>query len=175
MVPWDTGLTLCCSGPVNVCWAMYNQEGSSCLPFGPHSSPWDSEPCRTPGKQEDFPEGYAMPVFLAQLWKRCAGLWPCPEQPLLLQLPQKGGQPWHSAAHCLPCQQTQRCHRTDNSTVTNCTRTESGHKCKDTGEQLETVKRAALKRPRPAAARGCGSRAPEAAAQLKGSRVPTRH
>ena len=56
-----------CSRPVNVCWAMYNQEGSSCLFFGPHRSPWDSEPCRTPGKQEDFPEGYALPVFLAQL------------------------------------------------------------------------------------------------------------
>ena len=174
-MPWDTGLTLCCSGPVNVCWAMYNQEGSSCPFFGPPRSPWDSEPYRTPGKQEDFPEGFSLSVFLAQLWKRHSVLWPCPEQPLLLQWPQQGGQPWHSAAHCLPCLQTQRCHRTDNSTVTNCTRTESGHKCKDTEEHLETVKRAALKRPRPAAARGCGSRAPEAAAQLKGSRVPTRH
>ena len=56
-----------CSRPVNVCWTMYNQEGSSCLPFGPHSSPWDSEPCRTPGKQEDFPEGFSLPIFLAQL------------------------------------------------------------------------------------------------------------
>ena len=164
-----------CSRPVNVGWAMYNQEGSSCPFFGPHRLSWDSEPCRTPGKQEDFPEGYSLPVFLAQLWKRCAGLWSCPEQPLLLQLPQKGGQPWHSATHCLPCLQPQGRHCTGNSTVTNCTRTESGHRCKDTGQQLETVKRAALKRPRPAAARGCGSRAPEAAAQLKGSRVPTRH
>ena len=111
--------TQSCSRPVNVCWTMYNQEGSSRLPFGPHSSPWDSEPCRTPGKQEDFPEGYAMPVFLAQLWKRCAGLWPCSKQPLLLQWPQKGGQLWHSAAHCLPCLQPQGRHWTDNSTVTN--------------------------------------------------------
>ena len=154
---------------------MYNQEGSSCLFFGPHRSSRDSEPRRTAGKQEDFPEGFSLPIFLAQIWKRHSVLWPCPEQPLLLQWPHQGGQPWHSAAHCLPCLQTHGLHCTDNSTVTNCTRTESGHRCKDTGELLGTVKRAALKRPRPAAARGCGSRASEAAAQLKGSSVPTRH
>ena len=67
-----------CSRPVNVCWAMYNQEGSSCPFFGPHRSSRDSEPCRTAGKQEDFPEGCSLPIFLAQLWKRHSVLWPCP-------------------------------------------------------------------------------------------------
>ena len=40
------------------------------------------------------------------------------------------------------------------------------------GEQRGDAKRAALKRPRPAAAHGRGSR--KAAAQLKGHSVPTR-
>ena len=72
-----------CSRPVNVCWAMYNQEGSSCPFFGPHRSPRDSEPYRTAGKQEDFPEGFSLSVFLAQLWKRHSVVWPSHEQPLL--------------------------------------------------------------------------------------------
>ena len=45
---------------------------------------------------------------------------------------------------------------------------EGCHKCKEKEEQRGGAKRAALKRPRPAAARGRGSR--EAAAQLQGSR-----